>query len=257
MSGAARRASAPARAARRAGCGTGALEPASASTTIEVAGGVERQPLRPAEAGRSRRRPRRPARCDRPDRACRASARRRRGAPSGPKARWKAATLGGSDANARARPSAVDAQHRARPIADEQRAVGAERQAARDAEVGRIQRRAAVRLDAVDAAVEAARDVQPSVAIERQRRGVRHVADERLARAVGPDDEDRDRRLLAAGAAERDVEIAVAIVGRAVDVVHAGDERRADLDERRFARQLVDAGPASRPPSSPSRDRPR
>ena len=50
-----------------------------------------------------------------------------------------------------------------------------------------------------------------------------------------------DRRLLPARAAEGDVEIAVAVVGGAVDVVHAGDERRADLDERRFAGQLVDA----------------
>ena len=76
---------------------------------------------------------------------------------------------------------------------------------------------------------------------ERERRRIGDVGDEGLARAVGPDDEDRDGRLLAARSAERDVEIAVAIEGRAVDLVDAGGERRADLDVRRLARQLVDA----------------
>src|SRR5258708_16396654 len=78
-----------------------------------------------------------------------------------------------------------------------------------------------------------------SVAIERERRRVGKIADERLARTVLPDDEDRHRRLLAAGAAESDVEIAVPVVRGAVDMVHAGHERRPDLDERGFPRQLL------------------
>src|SRR5215212_2094857 len=93
-------------------------------------------------------------------------------------------------------------------------AVGAERQV----ECGDAwrQRRegvgAAVRFDAVDAAVETAGDIQPARAIESERGRVRHAADERFARAVGPDDEDGHRRLLSARAAESHVEIAVTIV---------------------------------------------
>jgi len=77
-------------------------------------------------------------------------------------------------------------------------------------------------------------------AIERERRRVREVRDERLASTVPPHDEDRDRRLLTARSTERDVEVAVAIVRGAVDVMQAGDERRPDLDEGGLADELVD-----------------
>ena len=60
-----------------------------------------------------------------------------------------------------------------------------------------------------------------------------------------------DRRLLAARAAEGDVEIAAAIEGRAVDLVQAGRERGADLDERRLARRSS-TRTGVWPPSSPA-----
>src|SRR5215813_9113853 len=132
-------------------------------------------------------------------------------------------------------PLLFDAKDRSRSIADVERAVRPEGETARDAQVARIERGPAVRFDAIHAAVETARYVQPSVASERQRRRVGQVGDERLARPVRPDDEDAYRRLLPARSAEGDVEIAVPIEGGTVDVMDAADERRADLDEHALA----------------------
>ena len=68
-----------------------------------------------------------------------------------------------------------------------------------------------------------------SVTIERHRRGVRDAGNQRLARAVGPHDINRDGSLLAARPAERDVQVSFAIEGGTVDLVEAGRKRRSDL----------------------------
>ena len=113
-------------------------------------------------------------------------------------------------------------------------------------------RHVAVAIDAMDAAVEPARHVQRAVGIERQRGRIGQIGHERLARPVGPDDEDRDRPLLPARPAEGDVEIAVAIERRTVHLMKAGRERGADLDVRRFARRPRRARTGVWPPSSPA-----
>src|SRR5579864_8513064 len=60
-------------------------------------------------------------------------------------------------------PRAVDLEDRARPVTDEQgstRGVGREREAAGNAQIGRKGLSRAVRYDAIDDALEAARDVE-------------------------------------------------------------------------------------------------
>ena len=166
---------------------------------------------RPAPAdGRSRRgrrRRRRPSTRGRRNRAPRASARSRTGSRRDRRPDERPRRSAGMLATS-VGASIRDTQNRARSIADIQRAVGTEGDAAGDAEIRGDDRRPSRQRDPVDAAVEAARDVERALAIERQRGRVGHVGDERLARAVRPHDEDRDRRLLAARAAEGDVEIA-------------------------------------------------
>ena len=71
--------------------------------------------------------------------------------------------------------------------------------------------------------------------------GLASPDDKRLARSVPAHDVDRDRRLLTARPAERHVQVAVEIEGRVVDLVHAGRERRPDLDVGGLAWRAVDA----------------
>src|SRR5205085_5646067 len=112
-----------------------------------------------------------------------------------------------------------DAEDRSGSIADKQRPVVAEREAAGDAEVARERLDGAVVADAVDGAFEAARDEETIVRIDRHRRRVDDSRRERFARAVGADAEDRDRHLLTARAAVGDVEIAVAVENGVVDLM--------------------------------------
>ena len=91
-------------------------------------------------------------------------------------------------------------------------------------------------VDARHGAVEAARDVQPALRIEGHRRGVGEAGDEHVADAVGADAIDRHARLLAARAAAGRVDGAGGVDHRAVDLVDAGGDRRADLEEHRSGR---------------------
>ena len=71
--------------------------------------------------------------------------------------------------------------------------------------------------------------------------GLGRSDDERLARAVAAARRRSRPAPPGRATAEGDVEVALAIEGRAVDLVHAGRDRRADLDVGRLARRAVDA----------------
>ena len=135
----------------------------------------------------------------------------------------------------------VHAKDRAGAIADKQRAIGREREPARDAEIGRERLGAAVRRHAVDRALEPARHVEPSLPIEGHRRRIDDARRKCLARAVGPYAKNGDRHLLTPRAAVGHVQIAVAIEHRIVDLVQTGRKRRRHLDERRLAGDTLDA----------------
>src|SRR4249919_2916144 len=105
----------------------------------------------------------------------------------------------------------ANAQDRAGSIADEERAVGSERDAAGDAQIGGDRRDVAGLVNLVDAAVEPTGDVQCPVGAKGERRRIGEIGDKRLARAVGTNDEDRDRPLLPARSAERHVDVSLGI----------------------------------------------
>ena len=148
--------------------------------------------------------------------------------------------LDGTLANVSVRPLRSISKHRPRSIADKQRPIGSKRQPARHAEVRRHHLIAAIVEDAIDAAFEAARDVEMAIGTQHHRRGIHEPVDEGLARAVRGDLEDRDGGFLAARAAVGHIEIAVGAEHRVVYLMKAGGEERADARVQRGARQPRD-----------------
>ena len=150
-------------------------------------------------------------------------------------------------------PRPVDAEDRARSIADEQRPVRRERETARHPEIVRERFGRSVVRHAVHDPLEAARRVESSFRIDSHRRRVDDARRERFARAVRPHAEDRHGHLLPPRPAVGHVEIAVAIEHGVVDLVQAGGVRGCDVDERRFARRRRDADRRA-PPFHAGRD---
>ena len=134
----------------------------------------------------------------------------------------------------------ANAQDRAGSIADEERAVRSERDAAGDAQIGGDRRDVAGRVDLVDAAVEPTRDVQRPSGLKASDVGLAR-SETNGSREPSANDEDRDRPLLPAGSAERHVDVAVRVDGRAVDLVKSSRERGADFNVRGLARNLVNS----------------
>ena len=130
-------------------------------------------------------------------------------------------------------------EDRAGSIADEQRAVRRERQAARDAEVGRKQLGAAVVVQPVHRALEAARHVELPVRRSTAMPSGSTTPDEkRLARAARRHAEDRHRHLLPPRAAVGDVTDCPSRSNTGLSTwCRPVATRRADTDDRR----VVDA----------------
>ena len=159
----------------------------------------------------------------------------------------------------------IDPEDGAGAIADVERAVGAERQPARDAEIGRHHLVPSVVEHAIDAAFETRSTHTAVRRAPRHRGGVDEAVHERLARAVAGDPEDRHGRFLPARAAIGDVEMTVGAEDGVVDLMQAGREqrrRRARRASRPAATRPSRASrrrrgrPARRPPCDPARQTP-
>ena len=161
-------------------------------------------------------------------------------APSGPNARWKAATLEGIVAKTVALPSPTRSTDPDRSPTNNSPARSNAIPQATPRSVATVSTDPllAMRCTLPSKRLDTYR--RPS-RIDGHRRRVGQPRDERLARAIAAHDVDRHGRFLAARSAEGDVEVAVAIEGGAVDLVHASRDRRANLDVGRFAGRAVDA----------------
>ena len=123
-----------------------------------------------------------------------------------------------------------DAKQRARPIADEHRAVPAERQAARHADLGHERRGLAPLRYPVHEALEPAGDVEQAIRPDGHRRRVDDARGERLTGPAGVHAEDRDRSLLPARAADGHVQAPAVVEHGVVDLVNAGGEWPCHLE---------------------------
>ncbi len=119
-------------------------------------------------------------------------------------------------------------EDRARSVADVQHALSIERKAAGDADFPDEGIRAAVRRDAIDHALEAARHVQRIVGAEHHRRRIHDGGGERFTGAGGMHPEDRDGHLLAARSAVGHIQAALAIEDGVVHLVQARRQRARD-----------------------------
>ena len=125
-----------------------------------------------------------------------------------------------------------EAEDGARAVADQQRAVGREGQAAGDADVADRRLVVAALVDLVDDALEAAGDVELAVGPEGQGGGIHQAGHQRLAAAVAVDAEHRDRHLLSARPAVGDVQAALRVKGGAVHLVQAFGDHASHLEPR-------------------------
>src|SRR5262245_18246579 len=103
-------------------------------------------------------------------------------------------------------PALIDTEDRAGSIADKQRPVLIEREAARDAEIGGKRLDRPVRLQAVHGAFETAGHVEVPFWSERHRGRIHYPGRKGFACSVGPDAKYRHRDLLTACSAVGDVE---------------------------------------------------